>query len=342
MKACFNNITICLLSLGISILFSDESISQWKIVNPTPFIDNLYVFYADSEECNVITERGMIISSTNNGSSWEYKYSNLPNNTNKFYFLSKSFGWATTEYINFRTTDGGQTWENMGNPLGFSNWDIFFDDSMKGWSVGNNFIKSTTDGGYSWNTYNVASNPQLNFISRYDDSTLFSGGSELFKSTDNGQSWNVIQTPTNFFSHGFVCGSNNNTSVGFLSGFISGDKEANAILKTTDAGVSWNYVFYDTSRPFISNIAINKDLVIAVDMKNVFRSTDFGESWDSTVIPIDDYLLPINIYFATDEIIYISGEFGNFLRSTDAGISFELLSHNNLYENINDFSLVIR
>jgi len=124
---------IILLFLGTLILYSVEVHSQWNIVNPTPFIDNLYVFYADSQNCSVITERGMIVNTTNFGNSWEYSFSVLPVNSINFYFFNKNHGWASTEYINYRTFDGGQTWENMGNPLLYSNYDIFFEDSLKGW-----------------------------------------------------------------------------------------------------------------------------------------------------------------------------------------------------------------
>ena len=182
-----------------TILFSSDIFSQWKVMNPKPFLDNCFIIYADSNNCNVLTRRANLVLSTDGGNSWNYHYPNMMAWVNLVYMLDQNNGWASGNSSTFKTSNGGYDWEDKGNILEFSNWDIYFKDSLNGWSVGNGFIKHTTDGGESWDTDTIFWNPQLRFITQYNDSVFFTGGYDsLYKSTDGGYHWNSIPSPMGF------------------------------------------------------------------------------------------------------------------------------------------------
>ncbi len=316
----------------IIVLFSREIISQWKVINPTPLIDNSYVSYADSENCNVITQRANLVSSSDGGIIWNYFYSDVIKDINKAFFIDKNNGWATSGSSTLKTTDGGVTWEDKGNILIFANFDIYFSDSLNGWSVGNKYIKSTTDGGETWSTNTLSNGPQLTFVSQYNDSVLFTGGfDDLFKSTDGGVSWNIVPNPIEFPDYRkFRKGEMNDTTIGFLLG------NSSIIFKTTNEGDSWDLIFPDNFYYYVSDLSFNSNLLIACGKDFVLRSTDIGETWDSVDVPQGSYN---TIYFATDSIIYISGENGALIKSTDRGNSFSTITRTFISEHINSVSV---
>ena len=304
-----------------TILFSSDIFSQWKVMNPKPFLDNCFIIYADSNNCNVLTRRANLVLSTDGGNSWNYHYPKMMARINLVYMLDQNNGWASGNSSTFKTSNGGYDWEDKGNILEFANWDIYFQDSLNGWSVGNGYIKHTTDGGEFWSTDTIFWNPQLQFITQYNDSVFFTGGYDsLYKSADGGYHWNSIPSPMGFSSYKkFISINSDSSTIGLLLG--SGDR----ILKTTDEGNSWTVSFPNSNFSYISNMKYDYGLILTCGFDKVIKSTDFGETWDSVNVPPAYYN---DIYFANDSVIYISGMNSALIKSTDGGNSFFSIEQN--------------
>jgi photosystem II stability/assembly factor-like uncharacterized protein len=318
--------------LLIVIFFPTPFFSQWKLINPAPFIDDSFVIYADSQECAVLTQRANLVSSTNGGITWNYFYSNLIVDINLVFMIDKNNGWSVSGTSTLKTTNGGYNWEDKGNILAFANSDIYFSDPLHGWSTGNNYIKSTTDGGETWSTYTMSWNPQLEFISQYDDSVFFTGGYDsLYKSTNKGISWNTTLGPPDFYYFKkFYTIYTDSSNIGLLIG------NGFDIARTTDEGESWDLVFQNNGQYEINDIKYKNNILLTCGTDKVFRSTNFGESWDTVYVPEGVYH---TIYFATDNIIYVSGENGTLIKSTDGGISFSSITITFFSDHINSISL---
>ena len=314
------------LSLNI-FFFSSNLFAQWTPINPVPFIDNYFIVMADAEECKVITKKGNIFTSTDGGNYWEINFSKHNIFIDKIFFVNEKLGFAANNSFLYKTIDGGNSWEKLGNSPAGTSWDFFFRDSLTGWSVGNNYILSTIDGGDTWETYTVSNSSMLSFIAQLSDSILFAGGFKFYRSTDSGISWAQLPIPINLSSlRKFIAVD----TLGFLL------DDFNKIAKTTDGGENWSLSFIGPSDDDVYDIQYQNGLIIAVSSKQVFKSVDYGENWDSVYVPPAEYR---NVYFASDSLIYITGNHSALLKSSDRGLSFDKIDITWIEESVLSISL---
>ncbi len=156
------------LYILVFIIFKQLIVSaqpSWeKIKTPTDF-DLIKIFYLDSLHCWVAGDSGVIMFSSDQGSSWQMQNSGVSNFISDIFFLNENQGWAVTfelEDFNIRskilnTTDGGHNWIVTNyRALNIILTTIFFQDSLNGWIGGDPFeISFTDDGGLNWNPASV-------------------------------------------------------------------------------------------------------------------------------------------------------------------------------------------
>jgi len=173
-------------------------------------------------------------------------------------------------------------------------------------------------------------------------STVFVGAASggLWKSTNSGVSWStttdqiasigvsdVVVDPSNYNNIYISTGDFD----GAPSGFTQGDSKSVGILKSTDAGATWNTtgLSWTTSQErFISKVLIdptNTNILLAFTSVGIYRTTDAAATWS----------LVANGYFKDGEFkpgdpttIYAAN--GNtVLKSTNGGLSFNATTFNN-------------
>jgi len=149
----------------------------------------------------------------------------------------------------------------------------------------------------------------------------------VLRSTDAGRSWASAPTPTDeaLYAVSFADDSN-----GWAVGANS------ALLRTTDGGVTWESLGvslvdeFGDERPLDSSLfdvsAVSANEAWAVGDFGMLLHTRNGTDWEQTVIAEEifpDDNLPDRIFNAVDFTDrahgWIAGEFGTFLRTTDAG-----------------------
>lgn len=209
----------------------------------------------------------------------------------------------------YLTEDGGNTWkETYSNDhpqifydaMGF--WDedngIAFSDAIDGHLV----IITTKDGGYSWQEIDYANLPASpegeggfaasgTCLITYGKSTVWIGlgspASRIFKSTDKGNSWTVVETPMKrpkptggIFSLQFTS-KKYGVAVG---GDYEDDKDSNQNAAiTNDGGKTWEVLTENQPngyRSVVANIPSTK-WWLAAGTSGVDISKDNGKTWEA-------------------------------------------------------------
>ncbi|NOX61372.1 MAG: hypothetical protein GXP42_05430 [Chloroflexi bacterium] len=217
----------------------------------------------------------------------------------------------------FRSTDGGQTWTALAQCercYGIS--DLVMADNnpqvLYAGVMGAGVLK-TTDGGQTWTWLSnglpdrgfnrvelaIGRGAQSNVLYAGLDARVNVGGRVepwglIYKTTDGGQSWTLLQNAPNYCSS--QCGYDNiiavhptNANIVYIGGnLIGGDPWRGVVHKTTDGGQTWQ----DLTPGTANNKMVHPDMH-AITFKpgnpnevwigndgGVFRSTDGGQTWE--------------------------------------------------------------
>ncbi|MFG0412705.1 WD40/YVTN/BNR-like repeat-containing protein [Pseudomonas sp. zjy_8] len=237
----------------------------------------------------VVGDRGHILFSDDQGSTWTQARVPTRQLLTAVFFLDDKRGWAVGHDAQIlASSDGGATWSKQFEDLAREAplLDVTFLDAQHGFAVGAyGALLETTDGGQHWqDVAERLDNPDqlhLNGIAQVRDAGLFIVGEQggMFRSTDNGQTWAKVQGPYE----------------GSLFGVIG------------------------TARP---------QTLLAYGLRgNLFRSSDFGDSWQPIELKAARGTLEFGLAGATlvdDGSLVLVGNGGSVLRSTDNGQTFSV------------------
>ena len=180
---------------------------------------------------------GIILKTTDGGTSWMQQTSILRQTPQSITFLNSTNGWIVGEGgLVQMTSDGGDNWINQDNPFSGTTQrleSVHFVDENKGWIAAGHEgkILHTTDGGTNWIEQVSGTTEWLYSIFFIDENVGWTAGSDgVYKTTDGGTNWFAQDLPNwwyNFESIRFA-----DANVGYAVG-------GNDILKTTDGGENW-------------------------------------------------------------------------------------------------------
>ena len=160
---------------------------------------------------------------------------------------------------------------------------IYFVNKDTGWAVGDlGAVIKTTDGGENWRVIQTNTVTPILKIRSYNGQIVIAGGYNglILRSTDGGESFSEIASGlgTGYDLWGLELVDD---TLGWACG-------ATGLIKTTDAGESWQIV---NTPGFTGNLwwidFMNKDYGFIAADGNVLRTTDGGENWE--IIPAGDY-----------------------------------------------------
>ncbi|MBS1517222.1 MAG: T9SS type A sorting domain-containing protein [Bacteroidetes bacterium] len=183
-------------------------------------------------------------------------------------------------------SDNPPGWYQQTLPVSDNINDIFFLDSLNGWAVTDyqgvssdtSYILSTTDGGNNWEI-NYKTFVQFKTI-QFTDSAIgyacgIGPGPELFKSTNGGVNWEILNVLTftwksdlNFINKdtGWVCSS---------------DPFDGGVFKTTNGGLSWvQQVNLTTANPKKIFFIDNDTGWIGNENGRLYKTTNSGVNWN--------------------------------------------------------------
>lgn len=228
---------------------------KWVMLESPTKLRLNQLFCTDSLTCWAAGDSGVVINTTNGGTTWETQNLDVTEAIQSIFFLNNNLGWAISikfsnpygTYIH-KTTNGGTLWEKEYFPIeNIFLHTVYFLDSLNGWVGGSpTAFFGTTDGGMVWKT------PRF-------DSSLYS----FFPVTS-----------FNFYSPQF----------GFATG--GGHDIVGVIWRTKDYGISWLAVplgpeplqeihFIDS----LKIVGVGGDYEFGT---GIARSEDGGENWTYT------------------------------------------------------------
>ena len=202
-------------------------------------------------------------------------------------------------------------------------YDIEFLNDRIGWAVGDaGVVIKTTNGGADW--INVP-NPSIQYgglmwdIHPVDSEVVYAvaGYDFIMKTSNGGNNWSVLSgrlvSGTAFKSVYFL-----NRDTGWFLG-------TNKVFRTFNGGVTLDS-FY---APWFDNFEIHfKDAYTGVfcGTGRVFKSTDQGESWFDTNVPVGTYFYMFRKLATYGNSVWISGNTSPVYRSTDYCETWETLT----------------
>ncbi|KKT25209.1 MAG: hypothetical protein UW10_C0012G0001 [Candidatus Magasanikbacteria bacterium GW2011_GWA2_43_9] len=179
-------------------------------------------------------------------------------------------------------------------------------------------ILKTTDGGNTWKhiTPFFFDDTADHIIAASSEHLWVISTTDLYQSTDAGETWQEKNIPTN----------GTPSSIVFLTeavGFITKNTTAGdiAILKTSNSGQAWNVVFQETRSEQLHDIAVvDASIAIAVgDNGLIYRTTDGGTSWQQVPSGVTHSLRAVSVY---SNAVWIVGDSGIILYSDDKGATW--------------------
>ena len=189
------------------------------------------------DEFNVwaVGNNGTILNTSNSGFNWNQINTTSNEDLYSVFFINSLTGWTVgSSNTILQTSDGGLNW--ISQQTGINNsilYSVMFINADTGWITGSyNSILNTTNGGDNWTTQQISTVELPLYSIKLNNGTLYAAGVGFYKSTDFGNTW--INFPLNawspIISFDFV-NSDTAFGIGGLDSFI----------RTTNAGLNWNY-----------------------------------------------------------------------------------------------------
>lgn len=241
----------------------------------------------------------------------------------------------------FRSTNSGENWTMLPAPTGsqeiYCLWAISPDGAFVGEGIvnGNARLFYTPNAGGTWQVV-AQSSPNQGFFngmvfSRKDTTYGFALAERIFKTTDGGQSWTLVQSGLNGVS-------NAHNSLFMIDNFFYGfgmNNGAARLRLTTDGGASFFNQTLNIGGSYTSAVAFHNNKTYGVaatstSMPIIARTVDGGATWSA--INIDTGLTGTTkikwVNWST--VVYIMGENGRIKRSLDNGLTWQSMTTDNV------------
>ncbi|MFA5859223.1 MAG: YCF48-related protein [Elusimicrobiota bacterium] len=317
-----------------------SSFAGWKVqqsyFNMIPYLGTMH--FIDNNTGFIGGILGAILQTSDGGDSWTRI--NIPSDVvvTDLQFLDQNMGYITGNKT-YRTDDGGNSWKlvrNDGNTVVYKT--LFFANSSLGWIWGENGNQKTFDGGKTWDSYFpnfrsiYALNDQTGWmllsgdLYKYENSGMYyskicenlhaggmffvnsstgwlTGQYEIYKTTDGGYSWDVYSTTNSMIYNYLQKPYFINQSTGFA---LISVENFSAIVKTTDSGMFWQYLYVSTAPDNLMldykmndsgiGYTLGQRFYDSLTMPVLKKTTDYGLTWvekdlGGKAFPFDSWFL---------------------------------------------------
>jgi photosystem II stability/assembly factor-like uncharacterized protein len=216
-------------------------------------------------------------------------------------------------------------WVEINSPVIDGIFDITFINDNTGFCIGQDGIIKTTDSGNTWNL--IDSSPSGGRIFFLNSSIGFvTSGNAVYKSTNSGTTWDQVST----FGNETPGGIHFTTSdIGYIITSIYGPPGGSFIYKTVNGGSSWVKTNSFASTPTLQAITfVNADTGFVVGYDGtIIKTDDAGASWTLSKIPFQTLF---SVSFPTETVGYAAG-YSNLtgseiIKTIDAGDTWQPLT----------------
>jgi photosystem II stability/assembly factor-like uncharacterized protein len=251
---------------------------------------------------------------------------------------------AVGQHGHILLSSDGEKWQQANVPVQVTLTSVFFFNEQLGWAVGHDAtILHSQDGGLNWQVQQylpLLEKPLFDIYFKDTQQGIAVGAyGQVFRSNDGGNTWQsefhqefLLADDVEYLNEikaedeagyldeiAFILPHFNGLVQDGDSLFLLG--ETGLLAKSEDFGATWQQfdAFYQGS--FFSLARTKKGSVLVAGLRgHVFRNKNDNSHWDE--VPTDTTALLNDIVFANDQRIFILGNNGMLLVSTDDGESF--------------------
>ncbi len=260
-----------------------------------------------------VTSGHDIYRSQNGGQTWTVAGSTISNPSKSVEFLRLQNGDLTCrgffESEIYRSTDNGISWEiitvdsstdlTIGQVYAASNGTLIL--------LGQGLVQRSIDNGISWQKIYTSSHGDGGMVELSDGSLLMANENyNLYKSTDNGQTWNGILS-----NHRITKILPFRLSDGTIFGIC------NALYRSSDGGVTWQFAADSMDLAIVLKLDFtSEDTMFAMTENGLYRSFEHGQTWtkisdlNQKYSVLEGYSVSLRRHFAL-------GEHGHLVTCTD-------------------------
>lgn len=319
----------------IGIFISKDYGETWNLMNSSQiFTDSLSIIsLLKSDDYILVGTTNGVYRSYDEGQTWQEIMNGInSNNTINSLIVDKNGGiWIGTDGGGiFYSTNSGDTWKQI-NLINSAVQSIALNSKgeiFAGTAGGG--IYCSSDKGNNWSPKGL-SNLLISSIAINSDNKIFVGGLPnsalirncLFSSTDDGNSWQVVNIP--FY------GNINSIKIN-SKGYIYIATYGEGIYVSSDGGTNWTQKNNGLSSPWVQSLIINSknEIFAGTDGYGICMSSDNGDYWTQIGFPSlgivslgvnsDDSIF-VGTYNGGNYNFYISKEDGYHWQQVDSGLS---------------------
>lgn len=292
---------------------------------------------------------GGVYKSVDNGISWASCNSGIPINSTIFNLQSNGGNLYISVYGNglFYSDDLGVTWEAINTGIETM---TFYNFIVEGTTIyagnANGGVFYSSDKGTTWTDKSVGiENEQMQAFEIFE-SKIYAGGTQLYASSNNGDSWETITIPnlsvngvnsltattTKLFASGGGVFSSEDGSAWTKSNNVDTynlNSSVDSVYFVTDQGfnyslnngTSWSFVSYlDGGR----DVLFTPDQILIASDNGIHISKDIGLTWKSSSKGVS--AVQINSMIENSSYLFTSTDINKIYRSADSGDTWEQLA----------------
>ncbi|MEO0731712.1 MAG: YCF48-related protein [Bacteroidota bacterium] len=214
-----------------------------------------------------------------------------------------------------RTTDDGQSWtaipKPVDRPLTYDAIDCEPGTNCQTVYLGTNRgTFRSTDAGESWTEVLNTSFRGLNTVVK--DHLFAHKGNTIFRSTDNGQNWELVRLPANITDKPIYVDANEYV-------FFSSE----LMYRTTDGGTNWTLVHTFPERIVLALRDDDGNYYTEDRFKNIYKSTDEGATWEVKAENAHQYTVWYDFYKDAQDSLHVISFNGSRFSSGDDGVTWQ-------------------
>ncbi|MBU4442128.1 MAG: hypothetical protein KJ602_06715, partial [Actinobacteria bacterium] len=271
--------------------------------------------FADALNGWAVGDGGVIIHTTDGGSTWAAQTSTTTNGLNGISAASTTVAWAVgAGGTIISTTDGGSTWAAQTSTTTNGLNGISAASTTVAWAVGaGGTIVKTINGGTNWVAQISGVTGNLHSVSAIDANNAWGVGHDttssspvVLKTDDAGAHWRNVQLNDTFFF---------NASNGWAVG------DGGTIISTTDGGSTWAAQTSTTTENLSGVSATSATVAWAVGAGGtIVNTTDGGTTWVAQTSTTTNGLSGISA--ASTTVAWAVGAGGTIVKTTDGGTTW--------------------
>ena len=304
---------------------SQPAQTGWQRQNSNTLCPLKDMYMLNSQTGWIVGTSDTILHTTNSGINWNKISTGGFYDIRSVQFLNEQTGWLSgKEGIILKTTNGGANWINQSmNEGGWWIHSMFFTSEQKGWiTLDYGVVFKTTNSGYNWTPVPATVTNHNIYSIYFVDSTrgwLCGDGGEIDHTLNSGLNWSFQNSGTSIRLNSiyFI-----NDSLGWAAG---GDREG-IIIKTTNAGNSWNSIYNGSQALRKIKFSGPDSGWVVGDSGIVLLTTNSGLIWNRQ--NTGDYNNFYSTFFTSNGTGWLIGGYGNIFKTTTGGEPIGIVNNN--------------